>query len=429
MLYWQRHARGTKGPVRKHRGERGRARGGDTVPWRQHCKAEAEIDNTTRGEDMNLAVYITGHGYGHLTRTLEVVRKLYELHDQGPNPASRPLQVHVRAPYPLTDVVDALGRPPDSHARIRLDVGIVQEDALNIHMPATLAWLEHYFGPDGDQGVAEEAAWLQKTGVDVALVDIPPRAFDACNRAGVPAVGLANFGWDWIWRHLARKDPRFEPFARAAAKAYASCHLLLRTVMSRGLETFPRCRAIPLIARVSPHTSEGVRRRLHLPVDRPLVLLSFGGEGLSGLPKPDPGLFDRIGVILTSPLPDPGDPFIFVAEDRMRREGLRYCDLIKAVDLVITKPGYSTVAECLANRTAMLWTGRDDFPEAPVVIDYIQKHIPNRYISREDLLEGRWGEAVEALLQRPGPFADVPVNGAEVAAHALLQFALDPSRP
>ena len=48
---------------------------------------------------MNLAVYVTGHGYGHLTRTCEVLRSL--------RAAAPGVRQHLRAPFPAKKIIEA----------------------------------------------------------------------------------------------------------------------------------------------------------------------------------------------------------------------------------------------------------------------------------------------------------------------------------
>jgi hypothetical protein len=51
-----------------------------------------------------------------------------------------------------------------------------------------------------------------------------------------------------------------------------------------------------------------------------------------------------------------------------------------------------------------------------------------RYLSNQDLLDGRWSEAVIALLEQPPPPERARTNGADVAAEAILEIAeSDPS--
>ena len=44
-----------------------------------------------------------------------------------------------------------------------------------------------------------EAAAIRASGAKVVVGDIPPLAFEAAARAGVPSIALGNFTWDWIY--------------------------------------------------------------------------------------------------------------------------------------------------------------------------------------------------------------------------------------
>ena len=54
-----------------------------------------------------------------------------------------------------------------------------------------------------------------------------------------------------------------------------------------------------------------------------------------------------------------------IDESAMYDRGYRYEDLVRAVDVVVTKPGYGIISECIANDTALLYTSRGDFREYP----------------------------------------------------------------
>jgi hypothetical protein len=99
---------------------------------------------------------------------------------------------------------------------------------------------------------------------------------------------------------------------------------------------------------------------------------------------------------------------------------VRYEDLLGACDAVMTKPGYGTVAECIANDTPMVYTSRGRFVEYPCLVKGIEAHLPNAFISHEDLYAGRWGAALEAVLGQRRPHARPDVTGAAAAAQALL---------
>src|SRR5712691_6399186 len=163
-----------------------------------------------------LAVYVSGHGYGHSTRTAEVLRQVRARHP------ALPIAVVTATPARL------FRRAVGSHLLVRnerADVGLVQRDALVIDVEATLAAWEEFQGKAAEW-VAREAAWLRESGARLVLADIPPLAFAAASAAGLPAVGLTNFSWDWVYRHLARHAPGLARAAETAADAYATAALL-----------------------------------------------------------------------------------------------------------------------------------------------------------------------------------------------------------
>ena len=55
-------------------------------------------------------------------------------------------------------------------------------------------------------------------------------------------------------------------------------------------------------------------------------------------------------------------------EQALYDAGWRYEDLVAAVDVVATKPGYGIIAECAAHQTALLYTSRGHFIEYEVLV-------------------------------------------------------------
>jgi hypothetical protein len=48
-----------------------------------------------------------------------------------------------------------------------------------------------------------------------------------------------------------------------------------------------------------------------------------------------------------------------------------------------------------------------------------------RYLSQEDLLAGRWADGVDALLAQPDAPATARIDGADVAADAIIELAYE----
>ena len=63
----------------------------------------------------------------------------------------------------------------------------------------------------------------------------------------------------------------------------------------------------------------------------------------------------------------PGN-IVQVDERALYSSGLRYEDLVGAVDIVVTKPGYGIIAECVANDTAICTRHADISSEYSVLV-------------------------------------------------------------
>ena len=99
---------------------------------------------------------------------------------------------------------------------------------------------------------------------------------------------------------------------------------------------------------------------------------------------------------------------------------VRYEDLVAAADVVVSKPGYGIVSECIANQTALLYTSRGVFAENDVLIAGMKPVVRSRFISQDDLRSGRWEPSIRALLAEPEPREHMPTDGASVVASAIL---------
>jgi L-arabinokinase len=151
------------------------------------------------------------------------------------------------------------------------------------------------------------------------------------------------------------------------------------------------------------------RRRLGLD-GRPAVLLSFGGSGFPGLRRE--ALCHARGLAWL--LPED------LAWPRLEALGLDYPDVIGAVDVVVTKPGYGIVSDAVAAGTRLVYTDRGDFPEYPIMVRELPRWLAAVHVPRQELLAGRLEAPIARVLALPMP-APPALDGAERAAGLLLE--------
>lgn len=285
-----------------------------------------------------------------------------------------------------------------------VDTGVAQRDSLHIDEEETVRRAAD-FHADFERRADAEAVTLRKTGATLVMGDIPPLAFAAAARADIPAVAIANFTWDWIYSGYPRFDALAPTVIPQIRSAYAAATRALRLPLHGGFEPMEAVTIdIPFIARRSTRDPAETRRALGLPDDRPVVLASFGGYGLD-LPLEAISRANGLTVI---------------AAGRQLPGGLRYQDLVAAADVVVSKPGYGIVSECVANNTALLYTSRGRFVEYDLFVAQMPLLLRCRYIDQDDVLNGRWREAIDRLLEQPDPPTRPRVDGAAVAAEHVL---------
>jgi UDP:flavonoid glycosyltransferase YjiC (YdhE family) len=344
-----------------------------------------------------IAFYISGHGFGHTSRSIELIKAL-----AAAQPAARVL-VKTAAP---TWLFDAIVGPSIAILPFEADTGVTQQDSLHIDERESLRRASAFYG--GFDALADsEAAFLRSRGAALVLGDIPPLAHAAAARAGVPSVAIGNFTWDWIYDgydSFAREAPGV---IHAIRDAYALTTKALRLPLHGGFGPMAAVTVdIPFIARRSTRDPADTRRTLGVPDDRPFVVASFGAYGLTAA-------YDDIARAQRLTVFSPGSTL---------PAGLAYQDVVAAADLVITKPGYGIVSECVANGTPILYTSRGRFLEYDVFVAEMPRVARCRFIPPDDLMAGRWRLHIEALLEQSPPPERARIDGAYVAATSILDL-------
>jgi L-arabinokinase len=342
---------------------------------------------------MQIVFYISGHGFGHASRDIELINTIA----LGRSDARFVVRTAVRP------MLFEAAIPPLDLQQCEADTGVVQIDSLRLDEELTARRAAEFYRAF-ERRVEEEAAVLRNLAADIVLGDIPPIAFAAAAKAGLPSVAIGNFTWDWIYGAYPAFDTIAPHVIPTIQRAYARATRALRLPLHGGFEPLAAVtRDIPFIARRSTRDPEETKRRLGVPGGSRLVLVSFGAYG-ADLP------LDEIRR---------SSPFTIVQFDRPPHD-LKYADIVAAADVVVSKPGYGIVSECIANHTALLYTSRGRFIEYDLFVAEMPRVLRCRYISQEDLFAGRWAECIDALLQQPEPPERARVDGADVAATEIL---------
>ncbi|MCP4662241.1 MAG: hypothetical protein GY856_43110, partial [bacterium] len=176
---------------------------------------------------------------------------------------------------------DSLG-PPVNYHLATVDLGLVQTNALEEDLAATVALLRRSipfppdlldelatrFRPFADDRVGSGPA-------DLVICDIAPLGLLVARRWGVPSLLIENFTWDWIYRGYAAECPELEPIADYLEGIF--------TGADHRIQAEPFCSPAAGAERVAPvsrrprSSRDETRGRLGVPADAPLVMVTMGG--------------------------------------------------------------------------------------------------------------------------------------------------------
>jgi hypothetical protein len=364
---------------------------------------------------MAIVFYISGHGFGHASRDVEVINRLTSL-DEHPlvirsSVSADLLRRTLRVPYDL--------RPG------LCDTGIVQSNSISHDDPATVAATLDFYRTF-DRRVDAEVEALADLDVRLIVGDIPPLAFATAAALGIPSIALGNFTWDWIYE----RHPGFLPEGVTTLDQIRECYrlvdLALELPFSGGFDTFDRVEPLPLVARHATQPAAATRAQFGLPPQGRIALLSFGGYGLPALDLSAIDCRDTWTIVTTDRATADAValPHVRIIAEREFIDGpFRYEDLVAAADLVVTKPGYGIIAECISTGTALVYTSRGEFREYDVLVSALPRLLRSQFITHADLFAGRWRDVFERALGQPEPPDRIATNGAEVAAAIIDRAA------
>ncbi|XP_075508427.1 L-arabinokinase-like isoform X1 [Primulina tabacum] len=366
------------------------------------------VSEESRKHPLVFAYYVTGHGFGHATRVVEVARHLIHAgHD-----------VHVVTGAPEYVFTTEIESPRLFIRKVLLDCGAVQADALTVDRLASLEKYSETAVAPRDAILMTEVEWLKSIKADLVVSDVVPVACRAAANAGIRSVCVTNFSWDFIYaEYVMAAGYHHRSIVWQIAEDYSHCEFLIRLPGYCPMPAFRDAIDVPLVVRRLHKSREEVRKELGIMEDVKVVILNFGGQPAGWTLKeeylPHGWLCLVCGASDSQVFPP---NFIKLAKDTYTP------DVIAASDCMLGKIGYGTVSESLAFKIPFIFVRRDYFNEEPFLRNMLEFYQAGVEMIRRDLLTGHWRPYLERAISLK-PCYEGGVNGGEVAANILQDTA------
>ena len=297
---------------------------------------------------MNIAFFITNHGFGHLMRNMPVIIEILGSgHDHLVVVAANP-HISLAKEYFRYEKID------DSkieYVPFDTDMGwILESGSLKVDVPELEKAVREY-----TTEWPERVEWAKKLftekDIDRVVVDIVPWALTAAKEAGIKSFLMASFTW------LEQYQPYLsEDILAKYRKAYKDADKVLMYKLHDEMipELYAERIDVGICARtMHPEQVEEIKRKAGMPI----IFMSIGGsnDGIEGEIE--------VGNLPYIFITTPGLKLVGKNVWNLPKEINNTQDFIGAADYCISKAGWTTVAEMLATGKPMALLKRPDVIE------------------------------------------------------------------
>ncbi|TGL47282.1 glycosyl transferase [Leptospira kemamanensis] len=354
---------------------------------------------------MKLYFYISGHGFGHISRSGNIIKRLLN--------EDFIKEIHLISPR--ISFID-YDHPKLKKRSLQLDVGISQKDSLSIDLDSTKEELIR-FEKTKSVLLKEETKYCKENQISLILTDSSSFPITIALEVGIPSLFIGNFTWDFIYRNYAKSDAYFGNLSDQLEVEYGFATEALVLPFQCPMPNFLEQTNIGLVGRKPTLTKTEARKSFGFQDDITYILLSFGAYGLEGHTLQTKNLPKHIQLVAF------GVPGI-QKEGILVPEVSHYPDLVTAADFVCTKPGYGILAECYYAKTPILYTDRGDFIEYLYLVNALEMYFRSAYINLEKIISCEFEEVLKYITTVDGmtPKSELNTDGESDVVSHLLEY-------
>ncbi len=352
-----------------------------------------------------IGYFVSAHGFGHASRAAAVMESIHELLPT--------VRFHIITTIPAWFFSDSLGNGFQHHA-YQTDIGLIQKGPLEEDIPATIEALNEFF-PLRPAQTDPLCRLMAQTGCRMIISDISPLGIHVAGQIGLPSILVENFTWDWIYEAYRDQTSGFQGHVGYLQGLFQQADFHVQTEPVCRKQISDLC-AAP-ISRGNRTSRKEVRQRLGIPDEMPAILITMGGV------RGRMDFLDQFGQRPDVCFVVPG------GADSTKKIGNMVClphhsdffhpDLVQAVDGVVGKAGYSTIAEVYQAGVPFGFIARPRFRESEKLVEFIEKNIHGVSIEPAEFQCGSWVARLDDLLSLPR-IAKKRANGARQVADFVI---------
>ena len=292
-----------------------------------------------------ILIYVSDHHYGHATRIVALARNLLK---------TGTYEITVKNSNAFRFLKSSL--PEAKVENVQTDVGPIFDWASNnidakLTIDRYLDWIQK-----SNRWISLEEERFKKNPADLIITDISPIGLRLAKKVRCPAISITNFSWTDILRHPGDHDKK-DKVIQWLNESFSIAEFVIKLPFSTKLDGFSKTKTCSLLCRDVITGKKQILNELHL--HSPFAVISFGDQNPPKLKIIKNS--DGVSVVILSRTKINFDDVPVIRGYSETQNIMAYADL------VITKAGYSTTAECVKFRTLMYIIKRENYYEESVV--------------------------------------------------------------
>ena len=338
---------------------------------------------------VNIAYYISSHGYGHYARSLPVLKRLVA-----------DFNVHIKSQIQESLYTKHLKTNACCWTQ-PVDTGCRHSASLVVEPEETFKCFEKF---QNQSNVEAEKKWLKENQIALVISDVASMPIKAAHDVGIPSILIGNFTWHDIYSHLPGAEEH-QQLLQALEEEYRCA----------GIHILPQCHLPPLQVEKSKEVGflaeqgQSIREDLEEYLDlsfagKTLVFIYLGELGTSSVLWENLSQYKDCLFLTRDPI-EQSVTGLHILDDRFA-----FPDLIASADVICTKGGYSTLGLAFANHKPVITCERHDFYEFKAIRKYLLETQTGVIITDDNFYQGNWQSAIKIALNLTVK-DKVPLNG------------------
>ena len=282
-----------------------------------------------------------------------------------------------------------------------VDFGIVQDSWRSPDIEKTSELLIE-LSIQRDSLIKREKEYCTLHKINLIIADIPTIPLVVADELGIPSIGISNFEWHFIYSRMFKgmKNDQIDRVLNQMKADYQKATLGVRLPLSskKSMGAFNRVIKTGVLARESNQTTKKVYDTLSIPDNKQIILLVYVGDSSEEI-----GVLEELCKL---------DEYVIIGKNTRYIHknyitippDFPFQDVIAASAIVVTKTGYSTIAETVQTGKGLICFDRNGFPEDEVLRKGVESYSRGLFTPNVELPNLKWKElikTIEAKLERP----------------------------